>query len=168
MKMRILISALILVAMLAAPGPILAQPADTTNPTSYSLAMGGGFSRTANPQAQAWASFSYCTAGLCPYTAWTNLTGQESKIVAGVRKDLATQGPLTLFALADAGAATTASGAVGFTGGLGGGVDFALGQLTSRLNHCYLIGLFQGQKSSVDTAHAAVAIGIKYKFESLK
>jgi hypothetical protein len=173
--MRKLLALSLLIFALALSCPAQTTPDTQATPTSFSIAAGVGFSRTSNPQTTGWGSFDYCVGTICPYTTWTNITGKEATIVAGVKKTLATQGALTLFVLGDIGAATIANtnvtdgttamgsnlGAV-FAGG--GGVDFDLSTLSRRLAHTYATVSVQAQKVSIDTLHPVFAFGVRYKF----
>ena len=137
---------------------------DDAKVSSYSITFGGGYSRWAEPNAQAWGSFTYCQAEWCPYLAWTNLGGPEATVAGGARRNLARQGPLTLFLLGDLGAATSESGALGMALGGGGGIDYDLGVLTNRLQNFSLTALVKADKATTTTVHPTFGFGLTYTF----
>lgn len=127
----------------------------------FTTAAGIGFSRTDNPQLTGWAEFSarISQQGTYAQTVFENVTGKVATIKAAVRQNLATSGPMTLFANGAGGVVTNGQGNLGGVFDGGGGMEY---RLPKWANHSIMASL-AAQKITVGDP-AAPSNGIHLAF----
>jgi hypothetical protein len=154
--------ALVLVALTAAL-PCLAQT--STDQPQFFVAAGAGFNHADTPQVTGWAGFAIRAAGnTWSYTEFQNVTGKASTIQTGVLQQVYKRGPIAAFALGEAGASTSGTGALGGAFAGGGGLTYSLGSLWSKLGDTQAIFIPKALKTSVDGFQMAFQFGFGKSF----
>jgi hypothetical protein len=93
-----------------------------TLPTNYTISFGSGMNAYSTPSHFGYLAFATQIAENTSSVTTMEMYGNVARLRTGFSHDLATTGPATLFALADAGVATNATGNVGLSLSSGGGV----------------------------------------------
>lgn len=91
-------------------------------PTNYMISFGSGINAYSIPSNFGYLSFSTQVSKDTSSVTTMEMYGNVARLRTGFSHDLATQGPATLFALADAGVATNANGNLGVAFSSGGGI----------------------------------------------
>ena len=91
-------------------------------PTNYMISFGSGINAYSTPSNFGYLSFSTQVSKDTSSVTTMEMYGNVARLRTGFSHDLATQGPATLFALADAGVATNANGNLGVAFSSGGGI----------------------------------------------